>query len=127
MPSLEFRVYSALQASTSVTALVGTRVRPLQLKQGETMPAVSYQRISTVRESEFGSDNGHATSRVQVTSWATTWASADGLKDAVRGALQRYNGSTDVGDTFVVGENHFQDPDYGVFGIALDFRFHHQE
>ena len=65
MASLETILNTQLRASTGLTALVGTKIRPLLLKQGELV-GVTYRPISSVRDSAHCSDTGHVESRVQI-------------------------------------------------------------
>ena len=47
--SLETGIYSVLTSDGTVSGLVGTRVYPDIMPQGVTYPAITYQRVSTVR------------------------------------------------------------------------------
>lgn len=118
---------TVLRASTALTALVSTRIRHAPLSPADALPAVSFQRISSVRESAHGSDTGHVRSRLQVNSWATTMASAYAIAEVIRGQLQRYRGSTDVVDMFLVNSRHQYDADNDVHGFQQDFTIHHTE
>ena len=73
------------------------------------------------------SDTGHVVSRMQVDSWGTTFASAHAVSEQVRGALQRYRGSTDIVDIYIASTRTQYDADHRVFGIQHDFTIHHKE
>lgn len=82
-----------------VADLVGTRVYPLRLPQTNTapvLPAIRYQRISTVRgpyrKMETGKSD-YAKPRFQVDCFATTPAAAKQLADAVRSVLDGFAGT----------------------------------
>lgn len=126
MADIESIVNTRLRASTALNALVGTKIRPLLLKQGELV-GVTYHPISRVRDSAHGSDTGHVTSRFQVNSFATTYAGAIAIRNEVRASLQRWSGSTAVVDTFTVDESQFFDPEADVYQFSSDFTIHHKE
>ena len=118
---------TVLRASTALTALVSTRIRVAPLSPEDALPGVSFQRISSVRESAMGSDTGHVVSRMQVDAWATTFASANSVAEAVRGALQRHRSSTDIVDIYLANTSTQYDSDHRVYGIQQDFTIHHTE
>lgn len=91
---IEKAVASRLSAYSGLTALVpSARITPQPLPQASTVPAVTYARVSTTRQSAMGSDTGDATARVQIDCWADTLLSALNVSEQVRAALQRWNGS----------------------------------
>lgn len=71
----------------------GSRVYPLLLPQDATFPAVTYQQISRTQEHAYGVEAGVLSVRVQVDSWAESYAAARSLADEVAAALSRYNGT----------------------------------
>lgn len=82
---------------SGVSALIGTRCYPLMLPQRPTLPAMTYQVISRVqRESEPCVQQ----IRVQVDSWAATYAGAQALAAAVRAAYDAWRSLS--GDTKIV-------------------------
>lgn len=125
--SPEERVNTVLRASTALAALVGTRIRVAPLSPTDALPAISFQRISSVRESAHGSDTGHVRSRLQVNAWGTTFSSAHSVAELVRGLLQRYRASTDVVDIFLANSRHQYDAANEIHGFQQDFTIHHKE
>lgn len=83
-------VVARLGATPSVTGLVGARIYPMQMPQGTVLPAVTYQRISTVRAQGFAGSLGLADPRIQIDAWAETYPVAKALGHAVRQALDGY-------------------------------------
>ena len=41
-------LYTKLANTTAITAIVGTTIRPMQLRQADTLPGITYQQISDV-------------------------------------------------------------------------------
>jgi len=85
--NVEQQIYSVLAADSAVAALVGTRIHPILLPQNVIMPAISYQRITTVPQNGLQGHHSIDQVRVQVDSWASTYAGAKSLAAAVRVAM----------------------------------------
>ena len=82
-----------LEATVALTTLVASRIYPVELPEQPTMPAVTYRRIDT--------PTGHLLDelrsswewpRFQVTSWATTYASAKAVNAEVITSLDGFKG-----------------------------------
>jgi hypothetical protein len=81
-------IYSRLANQTSAQ----NRVYPGILPQTPTFPAVTYQQISAVGSHAMGADSPLTTVRVQVDSWAKTYAEARTLAGEVAARLKRFRG-----------------------------------
>ena len=131
MTALNEAIFARLQAVTGVTDLVGTRVFPLLLPQDPTYPAVIYQQITGSRESAMGSDVGLVEATVQIDSYATTYAGARVLAEAVRVALQRFRGtvaSVVISDVFVLeGPLDLYEDAVKKYRVQQDFLVWHRE
>lgn len=97
--SLESDLFTALQANSGLTALIGDRLYRDRLPQGAAYPAVVYQRISTTHAHHMTAASGLAEARIQFDSWATDAASAEAVAEKIRLALQGFRG--DLGSTSV--------------------------
>lgn len=84
--SLESDVFAALNGATAAA----DRVFPSVLKQGVTLPALTYQRIDTPRSHTHGERGGLARPRVQVTCWAETHAAALALAAEVLAVMATF-------------------------------------
>jgi Protein of unknown function (DUF3168) len=98
-----------LKASPQVTALVGSRIYPMVIPQGVVMPAIAYQRISTVRPGSLRGPSGIADPRLQVNCWADTYGTAKTVAEEVRQSLDGWdvNGVA----TLILGEHDLLNPD----------------
>ena len=129
MPVVESAIVARLVGSTTVTALAGTRIYPT-MPQEPKLPAVTYDLVSAVRESAMTADPGTVHARVQVTSWAQSYSAASGLCEAVRGATQRWSGTSTgvvVLEMFVINEYTSFDDESGTFAHSLDLQVHYEE
>jgi len=83
-----------LEATAALTALVASRIYPVELPEQATMPAVTYRRIDTPTAhmlSEARSSWEYP--RFQVTSWGATYASAKAVNAEVQTALDGFAGT----------------------------------
>lgn len=122
--SLETELYARLAAHAGVSALVNTRIWPETMQQNTTLPALCYQRISSVRSSSFGIDTGDLRARVQIDCWSDQKPGESGSADAVamqvRVALQRWSGGN-IHAVFVDNEQHLYDDTAQLYRVILDF------
>ena len=65
--NIEEALYSKLTGDAGVAALVSTRIYPNVVPQDIALPAVAYQRISTVRDMAHDGPTGVAHARFQFT------------------------------------------------------------
>ncbi len=110
--AFEEDLFTYLSTYPGLGALIGTRLYPLLLPQLPTLPAVTYQRVSTPTLLEFErSLLPHP--RFQFNCWATTFAGARAVADQVRAALDVYMGAmgaTTVRASLVEDERDDYDP-----------------
>lgn len=92
---IESGVVTRLNAVAAVTNLVSNRIYADVLPDGTAKPAIVYQLISTVPFSSLNADTGKFQSRVQFTLIADTKAQTIQLSEAMKTALQRFQGATD--------------------------------
>lgn len=88
MAELEEVIESTLTANAGLAALIGARLYPVLLPQRPTLPAVTYQRISTLTIPTR--DEHHASlerPRFQFGVWAASYASARAVAQVLRVAL----------------------------------------
>lgn len=96
MSDIQDALFTRVTGVAGVTALIGTRMYPADsVPQDPTYPFLTYQRVSTQRESVSGSDIALVWARFQFDSFADTYDDAVALAAQVRAALQRYNGTVD--------------------------------
>ena len=76
-------------AAAGTTA--GARIYPQPLPQQATLPAITYLRVSTLREHTLTSPDHLPAVRFQLDCWADTLAETLTLKEEVRVALDGFN------------------------------------
>ncbi len=93
---IESGIITRLNAVTAITDLVSDRIYADSLPDGTTKPAIVYQLISTVPiDSNLNSDGGKFTARIQFTLISDTKLETITLSDAIKTALQRFQGAAD--------------------------------
>jgi len=117
-----------LTGYAGLSALIGSRVYPLRLPQGATLPAVTYQRISNLYLSSHDNAGGTARPRFQFNCWGLTYASAQAVNIQLRAALNGYKGTVTVGletlriqGALIADEREDADPDSGLWWISADY------
>lgn len=95
MATIEEAIYSLVTADATVSGLIGTRLFPVYIPEGQSLPSVAFQRISTNRDAARTSAGaGLAIARFQFTSVATRLSQAKAVSDAIRTALDGYRGTS---------------------------------
>lgn len=134
MSSIDESLVTILQASAAVTALAGERIYPLRALQTAQQPLVIYQRISATREHSHDGPSGLARQRFQFRCVAGGYGQARQLADAVRGALDGYQGT--VGGVRIDGiviqneldtEDAALDAEATTTSVLMDFFVWHGE
>ena len=130
MAEIAQALYTRLSGYSGLTSLVSTRIYPNVLPQGVTYPAVSYHRVSTVRNSAMGSDIGVASPRFQLDAWGATYSDALSVKAQLKSAMERWTGTVDsveVLDTYIMNEYDLYDSTVPIHRILIDVEINHRE
>lgn len=111
--SAESTVYDALRTDAGVAALVGTRIYPDAIAEGEALPAIVYSRVAT--EPTITIDGSIHNERVamHIECWAMTREAAENIANAAINALliaRRYYNNRGSG----------YDPEVGAHAATLD-------
>lgn len=130
MARIEAGIYAILSADANIVGQVSNRIYPSYLPQDCPLPAVSFWRISTIREQAMYADPNRATVRIQVSVWATTAYSAGTIAEYVRAALHRkigLYGGVQITDLAIENEITTYDYDTEEHQVAIDFMVQHVE
>jgi hypothetical protein len=135
MITIEEGLVYKLKNTNGVSSLVSTRIYPLKLPQTVTLPAITYQRISTPRVlTHDQASGGLALPRFQITVWAESPDSAKAVVDAVRTAIHGFRGNFGTGANIVsVGSCLAEDERIAyeaasqLYMSSIDFIIYHAE
>lgn len=116
-------IYSILAANAGVTALVSTRIYKDEIPQNPTYPCVVFYQSDGWSEEALTSSSGIRYAEYEVMSFATTHLVASNVAEAVRTALNRYNGTSGgvvVLDIKINGESSEKDDSINVYLKSFD-------
>ncbi len=126
-------VYDLLTGSEAVTALVGLKIYPGLIPQNTTIPAVSYELISSVDIPPINAQAGGVIlrSRVQVSVLARTYAEVKTIQEAIRRALLFKSGliagvQVNAITRELIGSDE-RDDESGLYMQGVDFLLIHEE
>ncbi len=118
--SIENVIYQHLINHAGLAPLVGARVYPLMLPQDSPLPAIVYQRISTVPEITHGDTSPISRSRFQFSCWAGDYDAARDVAVQLRAALHG-TGLTQVGPALLQNEIDDYEPTTRLVRIICDY------
>ena len=93
--TIEGALLARLTGAAGLAALVGARVYALEAKQGDALPLVTFQRISSERFHNWGADAGVKGERWQFDAWGRTYDEACDVAEQIEAALSRFSGTAD--------------------------------
>lgn len=79
-----------LSTASAITALVGTRVYRGYLPEKEPLPCVTFEYVNDETINDLAGDTGHAHNRYSINAWASSYASACALRDAIKTVMAAY-------------------------------------
>ncbi len=91
--SLQTAFRTLLSADAAVAALVGDRIRPDQLGEADTLPAIIVEIASATPATDLNGAGDTGQAVVDVVCIGTTRAAATAVEQAVRSALNGYRGT----------------------------------
>jgi hypothetical protein len=96
---IESALFTLLSTNQAITSQLGTRpagdtgVYPVTIPEDPTLPAVSYQIISSTDTPTLDDPLGLTKTRVQIECWGETYGAAVQLRHVVTTAIAGYRGS----------------------------------
>jgi hypothetical protein len=129
MAELEEVLFTHLTGFAGLSALVAARVYPLLLPQVPTYPALTYQRIDSPHEGVMGGATDIARTRVQVDSWAETYAEAKAVATQVRLALDNWESeavSPAIINAAFDTDGDIYEEEVGIYRVRADYLILHR-
>ena len=129
-------MYYKLANTVAVSALVSTRIYPLDMPPSAVMPLITYQLIDAplVTTHDESAGYGLAQARHQIDAWASTYAGAVALAKAIHLALHGYHGivtsgadSLNIQECLRVAKRPNKDAETGLYWISQDYMMSYQE
>ena len=88
------RLVTQLKATSGVTDLVSTRIYPGYRPQDDPLPAIVYEATSIQPINHANGTTGTTETKIEVVSYAATYAGAQALGEAVAAALSGWTDSS---------------------------------
>ena len=137
MANIEEAIYFILANDSELDDAVGGRIYPLYMPDIVEMPAITYQRISTVRELTHDQEAGGLASAIfQFTVWDDDYATIRGISEIIRSCLNGHKGTItiDSGDSgidiqasLINGEVDNYDPEVNLYWTSIDYLIKSEE
>lgn len=120
---------------TAAATTAAGRIYPKVLPHDCTLPAVTFQRITTERVRSHTGPSGLAFARFQINAWAATHLAVTTLANEIRAALDNGLGTWDDADVQMCDLEDegdleavvLDDPSQIRHGIRQDYEIHHAE
>lgn len=129
--TIEKDIHYRLSNDADVSPLVGSRVYPMKLPQGWTLPAITYQRISGERAHCLGGPSGRARPRFQIDCWDDDYEDVKDLANKVRLCMDGFKGDinteSDVGGIILEADRDIWEEDIKIYRVTMDFIIPHFE
>lgn len=125
--TLAENVHGHLTIHPGLVALIGARCYPLRLPQNPTLPAVTYQRISSVHNPTHDGDTGLRTVRWQVSCWATTYKAAEAVVAQVVDACNGWADARPGEAAFIENQLDFYLPEVDMYHTPVDVIVQHRD
>ena len=121
--TVEHSIVQFLMAETKVADLVGNRVFPVKLPDQTELPAITYARISSVRQRSHSGKSNLTGSRYQFSIWAKTQRACAEVRDAF---IEKID-CAQTGDilAFHENDNEMYSPAVDAYHMPVDVMINH--
>jgi len=133
--SIKGGMVAHLKADAGVAAIVGTKVYPVPIPQGQSAPYLLYQRYDTDHIRDLSGPSGLRRTSFQLDAYSESPAEAEALSESVRLSLDGWRGTwSGIRVTSVILEKitdaFINDPDGGedvLYRVSIDIIVWHAE
>lgn len=134
--SIESDLVTYLKTVPDITAIVGTRIYPMLVPQGDgNYPAIAYGRAGIQHVISMQGESGTARTTIALACWTRSYESVKTLADKVRLALDGYRGvwgTTDIDGVHLLEEEDTIEASAGdeakrLYGVQFEFAVWHRE
>ena len=128
---IEEALLTYLTSEVGITSVVSKRIYAFHAPANVTFPFITYQRISTARVLTHDlTDKTLSSPRIQFDIYSKTYKSGLTVLDALRSAMQGYQGKMStmkVQAVLPALEQHLDMPDTDYYRITVDYLISHTE
>lgn len=126
--SIESEIFTTLKENAGLSALVNGRVYPMRLPQRATLPAVSYQRVSTMVYQTRDNNVGLDRPRFQFDAWADDFDDVVAMRPALIRALLSLHAESNlrVDATILTNDQDVIEPESGRYRAIIEAYIWHE-
>lgn len=84
----EQELFLRLQNSAALTAIVANRVYNGPLPETATLPAITFEYVTGSPQNTFNGDTGASRNTYTISAWASTYAQAQQLRQAIQAEMR---------------------------------------
>lgn len=89
--SVNKRIYEILAADSDINGIVGDRIHANIVPPRASMPAITYQHISSGRQHDLNGPIGLNSFRIQINAWSKRYSETEDLADKIITLLNGYS------------------------------------
>jgi hypothetical protein len=130
MARVEEAIYNILSNDATITGYTSQRIYPMIIPQDAILPALCYERVSTMRHFSMSQDPNIAQTSIDVTVVSSSLGVANTIAEAVRNCLNRHTGSHAsmiIDDIWIEDEREYYFQDIFNYEMILSFGVLHRE
>jgi len=130
MARVEQAIYNILSNDAIVTALTSSRIYPSVVPQDKGLPAITYERISSMRHYAMGTDPGVSETVLEITAISTSVSTVGDLSNRIRESLSRNTGShasINIIDIYIDNESQTYFSDLETYEIISQYVILHDD
>jgi len=127
---IEAHIHQHLRQHSSIKKLIKNRIYPLIKPQSAPLPAITYQRISSIRRINYLGPEKLLETRIQLSAWAESYKMSKQLATALRKALHGYSGKMGKLKVPLIrleSDRDSYEPDTQTYCIHQDYLIHFEE
>ncbi len=122
---IEYGLQQLITASSDFSAIAADRLYPVLLPEESSLPAATYQRISTRALYDLENRVDVTQIRIQFDTWAERYTDAKSLMEAINGVIDNFAGELADGDRVfgiqLYSSNDLYENDARLYRVSNDY------
>ena len=130
MSLIEDALVNLIKADADLKGVISTRFYPVIMPQNTSFPAMTYLRISGVRQQSHGGASGLAFARFQFDAWAKRYDDARDASEKLRLIIEGYSGTVlgvVINGILMLNERDGYENDTELYRVSTDYLVQHNE
>lgn len=123
----EEAIYTFLVSQPEINKIVEDRIYPMLMPQDSKLPAITYQRISTVRKHILQAPSDFSFLIFQFNCWSDKYSESKILADNIIKIVQEISQFEGIQAVLPMGELDRYEPDTKSYCVDIEVEFHYIE